>query len=61
MGEVGVGNEVKEIYENWQDIIVQNRSGATNNSKGLVGLALEPPVASLIEFMQKSPARKNLD
>ena len=57
----GAGSDMNEIYENWQDILSKNKSGETINLQSETLLSATAPTASLIEFMQESSVRKNLD
>ena len=57
----GTGSDMNEVYENWQDILSKNKSGETINLQSETLLSATAPTASLIEFMQESSVRKNLD
>jgi phosphatidylserine/phosphatidylglycerophosphate/cardiolipin synthase-like enzyme len=60
-GDVTTGCDMSKIFEKWQDIIDENNDIRTNNSKKDKNVELVGPIASLIEFMQTSDARTNLD
>ncbi|WP_371916772.1 hypothetical protein [Pseudomonas sp. VI4.1] len=60
-GEVGGGEELSEIYKKWKKIIEQNKARRGLGLQKETAQKLKSPVASLVEFMQESPARKNLD
>ncbi|MEX5683570.1 phospholipase D-like domain-containing protein [Pseudomonas silesiensis] len=55
------GEEMSKVYKRWNKIILENNNKRTKNSTRGGSVLLSPPLASLVEFLQKSPARKNLD
>jgi phosphatidylserine/phosphatidylglycerophosphate/cardiolipin synthase-like enzyme len=55
------GEEMSKVYKRWNKIILENNNKRTKNSTREGSVLLSPPLASLVEFLQKSPARKNLD
>ncbi|OLU00424.1 hypothetical protein BVK86_22565 [Pseudomonas reinekei] len=60
-GGRGTGNDMYELYDKWQDIINQNRDRRTSGARTQKIITPRGPIASLIEFMQESPSRKNWD
>jgi phosphatidylserine/phosphatidylglycerophosphate/cardiolipin synthase-like enzyme len=59
-GGGSVGSDMKKEYIKWQAIIDENRAGKIAGSQS-VNAAIESPIASLVEFLQVSADRKNLD
>ncbi|MNR56362.1 hypothetical protein D3C85_1769190 [compost metagenome] len=49
------------VYREWGYVVEENKVRKTQGSQKPMAQKLLSPLASLIEFMQKSPARKNLD
>ncbi|MEX5683572.1 phospholipase D-like domain-containing protein [Pseudomonas silesiensis] len=49
------------VYREWGYVVEENKVRKTQGSQKQMAQKLLSPLASLIEFMQKSPARKNLD
>ncbi|MBV7479678.1 phosphatidylserine/phosphatidylglycerophosphate/cardiolipin synthase family protein [Pseudomonas sp. PDM31] len=60
-GGRATGDDMYEVYDKWQDIINQNRDRKTNGAQKQKTKIWEGPIASLIEFMQESPIRKDWD
>jgi hypothetical protein len=55
------GEEISIVHKRWEEIIVENNSARTKNSTKEFAASPTPPIASLVEFLQVSPVRKNLD
>ena len=55
-----IGNDMKEIYDDWQDIIDENSDKKTSGSQIVLSRKDKSPTASLIEFLQESIVRKHL-
>jgi phosphatidylserine/phosphatidylglycerophosphate/cardiolipin synthase-like enzyme len=55
------GGEMSKVYREWQNIIGLNRNARANNYQSEVTIEPSPPIASLVEFMQESPIKKNWD
>lgn len=53
--------DIKETYRKWQDIMDNNKSNRAQGTQDTPAAEPNSPVASLVEFLQESPARKNLD
>jgi hypothetical protein len=58
-GITGGGGDMYKIYTKWKEILVENNSLRSRSLKKQI--ALESPIASLVEFLQESPAKKNWD
>jgi len=57
---MGAQDNVAEAFNNWQDIIDENKRRQEINNRPSLD-EKKSPYASLIEFYRDSPARKNLD
>lgn len=57
---MGAQDDVAEAFNNWQDVIDENKRREEINKKPSLD-EKKSPYASLIEFYRDSPARKNLD
>jgi phosphatidylserine/phosphatidylglycerophosphate/cardiolipin synthase-like enzyme len=55
------GEEVSKTYIKWKEIIVQNNSARAKNLTVEGALMPSSPIAALVEFLQSSPVKKNLD
>ncbi|MNP72976.1 hypothetical protein D3C76_1696260 [compost metagenome] len=55
------GADMDMVYEKWQDITEENKLRKVSGSQKTTTTETRGPVASLIEFMQESPVRKNWD
>lgn len=50
--------DIKETYRKWQDIMDNNKSNRVQGTQDTPAAEPNSPVASLVEFLQESPARK---
>jgi len=55
------GAELSEIHKKWMKIIEQNNARRALGLQAATLQELKAPIASLVEFMQESTNRKNLD
>jgi phosphatidylserine/phosphatidylglycerophosphate/cardiolipin synthase-like enzyme len=55
------GADMDMVYEKWQDITEENKVRKVSGLQKTTTTETLGPVASLIEFMQESPVRKNWD
>ncbi|RMT08622.1 Phospholipase D/transphosphatidylase [Pseudomonas coronafaciens pv. oryzae] len=55
------GLDTPDIYQKWQEAIDKNKSRKTKSMQDTHATTPNGPIASLVEFLQESSARKNLD
>ncbi|MNG10973.1 hypothetical protein D3C84_944740 [compost metagenome] len=55
------GADMAKVHKKWQDIIDENKERKLSGLQKTTTAEALGPIASLIEFMQESPARKNWD
>ncbi|RMS77516.1 Phospholipase D/Transphosphatidylase [Pseudomonas savastanoi] len=55
------GLDTTETYQKWQEAIDKNKSRRTKGMQDTQVTTPDGPIASLVEFLQESSARKNLD
>ncbi|QCY13900.1 phospholipase D-like domain-containing protein [Pseudomonas sp. MPC6] len=56
-----IGGQMSTVYKSWEEILVENNSARMNSSTEDSSVSSSSPVASVVEFLQSSPVRKNLD
>jgi phosphatidylserine/phosphatidylglycerophosphate/cardiolipin synthase-like enzyme len=61
MGEDVAGQDIKDTYDKWARIIWKNDIRRMKKLEAGKKFELGSPVASLVEFLQESESRKNLD
>lgn len=61
MGEETIGADMAEIFKKWNEILVENNARRLQSLQRETVITSTSPVASLVEFLQESPVRRNLD
>jgi phosphatidylserine/phosphatidylglycerophosphate/cardiolipin synthase-like enzyme len=56
-----MGNDMAEISEIWNYILEKNDERRVHGLQRKTEFTLSSPIASLVEFLQESPVRRNLD
>ncbi|MNG21712.1 hypothetical protein D3C84_1061090 [compost metagenome] len=56
-----MGNDMAEMSEIWDYILEKNDERRVHGLQRKTEFTPNPPIASLVEFLQESPVRRNLD
>ncbi|KQZ92379.1 phospholipase D-like domain-containing protein [Pseudomonas sp. Root562] len=60
-GGEAFGSDMDGMFKRWNEILVENNARRVEGLQRKMAMDLKSPVASLVEFLQESPERKNWD
>jgi phosphatidylserine/phosphatidylglycerophosphate/cardiolipin synthase-like enzyme len=60
-GGRATGSDISAVFNAWGDVIDENKDNRMLSIQNKISLDLKSPIASLVEFLQESPVRKNWD